>query len=114
MIAVDRDGLESPASRRIRVECEGYDLSAQVESDGVHLSWNPRTEEGFVGARVFRREWLRKHDLGFVESAEFVDRQVSPGRSYRYTVVLERPGAVTAPPSIPLAVRIPRTDARFR
>ncbi len=114
LIAADRDGLESPASRRIGVESEGYGLSARVESDGVHLAWNPRTDEGFVGARVFRREWLRQRDLGFVESAEFVDHQVSPGRSYRYTVVLERPGAVAAPPSIPLGVRIPRDDGRFR
>jgi fibronectin type 3 domain-containing protein len=107
LVAIDRDGLESAPSEPIVIQSVGYDLSATVRLDGVHLAWNPRTEEGFSGARVVRRGRLTQRDLGLVEGAEYADTDVKPGGRYRYVVVLERPDSSPAPPSSPVEIRFP-------
>jgi fibronectin type 3 domain-containing protein len=108
LVAVDGDGLQSAPSEPIGVESLGYGLSARAESDGVHLRWNPRTAEGFRGARIVRTRWLAGQDLAFVESDAYVDRDAKPGARYRYVVILERPDATRAPPSVPVAVEVPK------
>jgi fibronectin type 3 domain-containing protein len=107
LVVVDRDGLESAASKPIEVESEGYGLSATVRSDGVHLEWRPRSEEGFVGARVVRRGTLRDVELGSTNEARFVDTDVSPGETHRYFVVLKRDDGTEAAASSPVEIRIP-------
>jgi fibronectin type 3 domain-containing protein len=108
LVAVDSDGLQSASSEPIGVECEGYGLSARGESDGVHLEWNPRAEEGFHGARVLRTRWFGGQELAFVHSDSYVDSDAKPGVSYRYVVILERPDSTRGPPSLPVAVEVPR------
>jgi hypothetical protein len=107
LMVVDRDGLESAASKPIEVESEGYGLSATVRSDGVHLEWRPRSDEGFVGARIVRRGLLRDDELGPTEEDHFIDTDVSPGETHRYFVVLQRDDGTEAAASSPVEIRIP-------
>jgi hypothetical protein len=65
LVAIDRDGLESAPGNPIEVESERYGLSATVRPDGVHLEWNDRSEEGFLGGHVFRTALLQNRNLGF-------------------------------------------------
>ncbi len=106
LVAVDREGLESAAAP-LGLTSVGYGLRAQARPDGVVLRWNPRSEEGWERARVLRDGSLRPSELGVVAGAEFLDRDVEPGRSYRYTIVLERGEEFRAPPSSPLEVTVP-------
>jgi len=108
LVAVDGDGLQSDPSKRTNVACEGYGLSARAESDGIHLRWNPRSEEGFHGARVLRTRWLTSQELAFVQSDSYVDGEAKPGVRYRYEVILERPDGSRAPASIPVEVELPK------
>jgi fibronectin type 3 domain-containing protein len=105
--ARDRDGLESAAAEPIVVESEGYALAATVRSDGIHLEWNPRTGEGYHGARIFLRRGLGQKELAFVEGSRYVHTDVKPGGRYRYTVVLERADASQAPASSPVEMEVP-------
>ena len=73
----------------------------------MRLAWNPRSEEGFVGARILRRGWIRQTELKPARTGEYVDEDAVPGRRYRYVVILERPDASAAPPSKPISVRVP-------
>ena len=79
VVARDRDGLESAAAEPIVVESEGYALAATVRPDGVHLEWNPRTGEGYHGARIFLRRGLGQKELAFVEGSRYVHTDVKPG-----------------------------------
>jgi len=105
LIAVDSDGLESSASE-LPVTSVGYELSAEPSGDQIALAWNPRREEGWVGARVFLHG-LRTTELGFSPDGRFVHRGVQPGKSYRYTVVMEAPDGTPAPRSAPIEVSLP-------
>lgn len=113
LVAVDRDGLESRPSEAVPVASEGYGLAAEVRDDGIHLSWNPRTEEGFRGARLVRSGWFTRRRSIRSESGEHVDREVVPGRRYRYVAILQRADSSEAPPSRPIEVRVPK-EANFR
>lgn len=108
LVAVDSDGLQSASSEPIGVEGESYGLSARGESDGVHLTWNPRAEEGFHAARVLRTRWFTSQELAFVPSDSYVDGDAKPGERYRYVVILERPDSTRAPPSLPVEIEVPR------
>ncbi len=112
VIALDRDGLESDPAQPIEVTSEGYGLSATARPDGVHLEWNPRAEEGYRGGHITRSGMLQQKDLGFSPASSFVDTDVRPGATYRYTVVLEGPNQTLAPRSSPVEISIPerRTD----
>jgi fibronectin type 3 domain-containing protein len=107
VVAFDADGLESAPGHGVRVESEGYGLSAEVRSDGVHLTWNPRTEEGHRGARIFRRSRLSRREFPPVTGSRFVDADVKPGQSYRYSVALVTADGSSAPRSAPFEVRVP-------
>lgn len=113
LVAVDRDGLSSNPSEPVRVESEGYGLSAEVRDDGVHLSWNPRSEEGFRNARLVRSAWLTRRQTAHSDSGRYVDRDVRPGRRYRYVAILQSADGSEAPASRPIDVDIPK-DADFR
>jgi hypothetical protein len=113
LVAVDRDGLESRPSEAVPVASEGYALSAAVRKDGVHLSWNPRSDEGFSGARLQRSGWFTRRKSVESETGDYLDRDVVPGRRYRYVAILQRSDASEAPPSQPIEVRIPK-EADFR
>jgi fibronectin type 3 domain-containing protein len=106
VVARDRDGLESAAAEPIVVESEGYALATTVRPDGIHLEWNPRTGEGYHGARIFLQRGLGQKELAFVEGSRYVHADVKPGGRYRYTVVLERPDASQAPASLPVEIEI--------
>jgi hypothetical protein len=86
----------------------GYELEAELEPGAVALRWNPRPEE-FSEARILRESWLGQQELARAPVSLYVDRDVVPGRSYRYVVVLVRPDGSEAPPSQPLEVRIPES-----
>jgi len=107
IVARDRDGLESAAAEPIVVESEGYELAATVRSDGIHLEWNPRTAEGYHGARIFLRRELGQKELAFVKGSRHVHTDVKPGGRYRYTVVLERADASQAPTSSLVEIEVP-------
>jgi len=107
IVARDRNGLESAAAEPIVVESEGYELAATVRPDGIHLEWNPRTSEGYHGARIYLRRELGQKELAFVEGSSHVHTDVKPGGRYRYTVVLERPDASQAPSSSPVEIEVP-------
>jgi fibronectin type 3 domain-containing protein len=107
LVAIDRDGLESDPSNPIEVEGERYGLSAIVRPDGVHLEWKDRADEGFRGGHVFRTALLKNKNLGFSLGTSFVDTEIRPGATYRYTVVLERSDQSLAPRSAPVEISIP-------
>jgi len=111
LVAIDRDGLESDLSDPIEVESEHYGLSATVRPDGVHLEWQDRSDEGFRGGHVFRTALLQNKNLGFTLENRFVDTEVRPGATYRYTVVLERLNQTLAPRSAPVEISIPERPA---
>lgn len=109
VVALDRDGLESDPAEPVEVESEGYELSATLRPDGVHLEWNPRHAEGFYLGRIFREGVIRQTALGTSLTGGFVDAGVKAGSSYRYFVVLERPDQVLGPRSTPVEISIPRS-----
>jgi fibronectin type 3 domain-containing protein len=108
VVAIDRDGLESAAAEPISVQSEGYALAATVRSEGVHLQWKPRSEEGYRGARIFLLGTLGQTELAFVKGSSYVHTDVKAGRRYRYAVTLERSDASPAPSSSPVEIRIPK------
>jgi len=108
LVAVDRNGLESATSQPAEVRSEGYRLVATALPDGVHLHWQGRTSEDFRSARILRGSGLRLSELGIVEGDSFVDSDVTPGRRYRYVVVLRRADASEAPPSAPVEIGVPK------
>jgi hypothetical protein len=77
----------------------------------VELRWNPRSEEGFSGARIFRSgRFGTATELARLTQpdADFRDENVSPGKRYRYFIVLEREAAEAPPPSRIVEVEIPK------
>jgi fibronectin type 3 domain-containing protein len=111
LVAIDRDGLESGPSNPIEVESESYGLSATVRTDGVHLEWNDRADEGFRGGHVLRTAVLQNKNLGFSVGNSFVDTEVRAGATYSYTVVLEKTDQSLAPRSAPVEISIPERPA---
>jgi fibronectin type 3 domain-containing protein len=108
LVAVDEDGLASDPAEPVVVTSVGYEISATARTDGVHLAWNPRSEEGFSGARVYRIGALSRNELAFVTGGSFVDTQAKPGGRYRYTVVLERADKTLAPASPVVEIQVPK------
>ncbi len=106
LVAVDSDGLESIVSE-IQVTSVDYELSAKARADGIELAWNPRSQEGWSGARVFLHG-LRTTELGFSRDGRFLHTDVRPGKRYRYTVVMEAPDGTPAPGSAPIEITLPK------
>ncbi len=107
LVALDRDGLESAPSDALRVQSVGYELEARPVSGGVRLAWRARPEEGLDRATVLRGTRLGAREIARVTGSEFVDRDVVPGASYRYQVVLETEERRPAPPSRWVEVSLP-------
>jgi fibronectin type 3 domain-containing protein len=114
VVAIDRDGLDSEPAAPLGVASVGYGLVATARPDGVHLSWDARTAEGFRGARVLRHGMLRTTVLGVTAEGSWIDRAAEPGGRYRYSVVLERADGSLAPPSSPVEITVPREKAPIR
>jgi fibronectin type 3 domain-containing protein len=108
VVAVDRDGLESRPATPIRVTGLGYELRATASPSEVRLAWNPRSDEGFVSARITRTSTLWEERTFVADGAELRDRDVSPGRAYQYQIELVRSDGHVAPASQPLSVEVPR------
>jgi hypothetical protein len=108
IVALDRDGLMSDAAEAVVVRSEDYGLSASLQKDGVHLEWDPRSDEGFHGALVRRATLFGKRDFGLQTDGQFHDPDVNPGSTQRYIVTLERADGSLAPPSAPVEIQIPR------
>jgi fibronectin type 3 domain-containing protein len=108
VIALDRDRLQSDPAEAVEVASESYGLSATARPDGVHLEWNPRTEEGYIGGRVTRTGVLQQRTLGLSPGSSFIDTDVKPGSTYRYFVVLEGSDQRLAPRSSPVEISIPK------
>ena len=109
VVARDRHGLESAPSGRVEVESEGYELSATLREDGVHLQWNPRVDEGYERARILLETWLGSRELAHVTGSTWVHTDVESGTRYRYRVVLERPDGSAARPSRLLEISVPNS-----
>jgi fibronectin type 3 domain-containing protein len=109
LVAFDRDGLESAASRPIEVESEGYGLSATVREDGIHLAWRERDDEGYARTKVLLEGWPRSRELAVVDGSSWVHADVHPGGRYRYRVVLVRADGAAAPPSRLVEIRVPKS-----
>lgn len=107
LVAVDEDGLASDPAQPIAVTSVGYEATATLRKDGVQLRWNPRTDEGYRGAHVYRHGLLSRSELGFVTGASFVDADAKSSGLRRYTLVLERGDKTLAPPSSPVEIRVP-------
>ncbi len=108
LVAVDEDGLASDPAEPVAVTSVGYEISATARTDGVHLAWNPRSEEGFRGAHVYRIGALSRSELGFVTEGGFIDTGAKAGGRYRYIVVLERADKSLAPASPVVEIQVPK------
>ena len=111
LVAFDADGLESAASDPVEVRGEGYELAAAAAEGGIGLRWNPRPDEGYQAARVYRVGRLRRTELARVEGAAYVDAAAEPGRTYRYSVILEREDGSQAPASAVVEATLPNVAA---
>ncbi len=107
LVALDSDGLQSEESDPIEVTSRGYDLRAVPGEGGVVLTWAREPEDGFVRARIERSGMIGRKAIAESEGGRYVDRDVSPGRTYTYVVVLQRPDGTSAPPSAPVEVDVP-------
>jgi len=99
VVAFDGDGLESEASDPIEVKSVDYGLSAAPQDGAIHLHWSPEVQEDFATARVLRKGTFGDDEISRAPSEGFVDRDVKPGRRYRYQVILVREDGSEAPPS---------------
>ena len=107
--AFDSDGMTSGASEPVLARAIGYDLRASARSDGkVELRWDERLHARFGRARVLREGFFGARMLAEVPRASYVDETTTPGRSYRYRVVLVREDGSEAPPSAPFEIAVPR------
>lgn len=113
LIAVDLDGLESWPSSPVRALSVGYEWRASVSPQEVRLSWNARTDEGFMRAHLTRASAFGQERAFVTDTAELRDVDVTPGQTYRYRIQLERPDGSRAPASAPIPIDVPRTGAGF-
>lgn len=113
VVAVDRDGLESEPSLSIPAPGVGYDWHVTAASDAITLRWNPRRDEGFVRAHLTRTSGVWRSETWTVDGSEYTDRDVVPGRTYRYQILLEREKGRAAPPSRPAVVTVPLPGEPF-
>jgi fibronectin type 3 domain-containing protein len=110
-VAISADGLESRLSEPVDVDSADYQLQAEAKDGHVSLRWSQSDE--FPNARILRMGWLGQRELAPETPGSFEDRDVEPGRSYRYVVVARRADGSEAPASRPLEVHVPaRTEVR--
>jgi fibronectin type 3 domain-containing protein len=117
LVAVDADALESPSSKPLSLTNLDYTFEAKLSGTQVNLNWNPRTEEGFVGAHIFRGGRLGRMSASElttekVLTGSYTDTTAAPGKQYRYYIKLERKDGSTTPPSGIVEVAIPALKGR--
>jgi len=109
LVALDADGLESAESDPLEVVSKGYDLHAAPNEHAIELFWQRSPDDGFEFARIERSGMLGSSEIARERGDHYVDSDVSPGRKYRYVVVLMRNDGSSAPPSAPLEVEAPES-----
>lgn len=109
VMAVNHDGLESRFSEPVEVLSADYELKADASSGQISLRWTQAADE-FPDARVVRSSWLGQRELAPSSPGHLEDRDVEPGRSYRYVVVAKRADGSEAPASRPLEVKVPEAS----
>jgi len=109
LVALDADGLESAESDPLEVKSKGYGLRAEAKERTIELSWQRTEDDGFELARIERVGMLGNSEIARVGGDHYVDKDVSPGRKYRYVVVLLRSDGSSAPPSAPIEVEVPES-----
>jgi fibronectin type 3 domain-containing protein len=109
LVALDADGLESAESDPLEVVSKGYGLHAEAKDRAVELSWQRSDNDGFDLARIERSGMLGNTEVARERGDHYVDTDVSPGRKYRYVVVLMRADGSSAPPSEPIEVEVPES-----
>ncbi len=114
IVAFDRDGLESVPADSISVTAEGHELRAAVAEKGIRLAWNPRKNEGFAAARVYRLRWFGRSLLGRTETGQFLYTTAEPGATYRFAIELEHADGGTGFPSQPIEISVPKTPSAKR
>ena len=105
--AQDRDGLLSADSLPIPVTSEGYALRGDITPEGILLTWDTRTDEGYEDALIERRSWIEPPRVYRTHEGRFLDEGVTPGRRYEYAVTLERLDGTRAPKSRTVTVELP-------
>lgn len=116
LVAVDDDKLESPPSKPLSLVNLDYGLTASVSNTHVVLKWDPRENEGFVGAYIFRSGRLGRVSASAlttrtVSGGTYTDTTTIPGKAYRYFIKLEREDGSTVPPSSIIDVQLPTSKA---
>ena len=109
LVALDADGLESKESDPLEVTSKGYGLHAEAKDRAIELSWQRSDNDGFELARIERSGMLGSSEIAQERGDHYLDTDVSPGRKYRYIVVLMRPDGSSAPPSAPIEVEVPES-----
>jgi fibronectin type 3 domain-containing protein len=109
LVALDADGLESAESDPLEVVSKGYGLRAEAKERTIELSWQRSDDDGFELARIERSGMLGSSEIAKERGDHYVDRDVSPGRKYRYVVVLMRSDGSSAPPSAPVEIEVPES-----
>jgi fibronectin type 3 domain-containing protein len=109
LVALDADGLESAESDPLEVTSKGYALHAEAKERAVELSWQRSDDDGFDVARIERSGVFGSSEIAKERGDHYVDHDVSPGRKYRYIVVLMRTDGSSAPPSAPIEVEVPES-----
>jgi fibronectin type 3 domain-containing protein len=109
LVALDADGLESAESDPLEVVSKGYVLRAEPKEHAIELFWQRSPDDGFEVARIERSGMLGSSEIARESGDHYVDSDVSPGRKYRYVVVLMRSDGSSAPPSAPLEVEAPES-----
>lgn len=107
-VAIDADGLESAPAPPVEVTAADYELELRPVDGGVEIRFDPREDEGYRAARVYRVGRLRSRLLATVTDGRFLDPGPHPpGRTVRYRVVLVGPDDRAAPPSRVVSLRLP-------
>jgi uncharacterized protein len=109
VVAIDRDGLESAPSDPVEVVAPGYGLEARAEDGGVRLRWAAADDDAFQSARVMRDGRFGAREIARVQGHEYLDREVDPGQTYHYTIILVGRDGREALPSEQVEVRVPKS-----
>lgn len=112
LLAVDADALVSPFSKPLSLTNVDYTFEAKLSGTQVNLSWNPREEEGFAGAHIYRTGrigLLSGNELTTekVRTGSYTDSTATAGKQYRYYIKLEREDGTLIPPSGIVEITIP-------
>ena len=62
-------------------------VSADIQSGSIKLSWTANSEEDILGYNIFRKNGDSYDMIGrMVEGTEFIDNDITPGQNYTYKI----------------------------